>query len=337
MRMQRPLSMPRRGLALGLGLWAIAPRRAEAMLPGAATLFVPGPDDGPLSRWATRLATALARGATTAMALTPVVLGGPDGVTAANRFATEAAPDGRVLLVLPGAALHARLIGDPRARFDGAGWLPVCGAEGGAVVVGRESMPALGPALGPAPGRAPLRLALPAVDHPGAAALLACDLMGVAAVGVPGLAGAEAEAALAQGQVDAMLLQGAAVPARLAALGLRPWFSLDAAGGRDTGLPGLPSALEAATAGPPALRAALAAAAVHARLQAAVVLPALTPGNLVALWRAAAQRWLEEGRGGLSAGLRPLSGSDYPSLVVPPDAVLAYRGWLARRLGWRSD
>jgi hypothetical protein len=329
MRMQRPVSIPRRGLALGLGLWVTAPHRAVAMLPGAAVLFVPGPDDGPLSRWATRLATALARGATTALALTPVVLGGPDGVTAANRFATEAAPDGRALLVLPGAALHARLVGDPRARFDGAGWMTVCGAEGAAVVAGRDPMPA--------PGGAPLRLALPAADHPAAAALLACDLMGVAAVGVLGLSGAEAEAALAQGAVDAILLQGAAVPARLATLGLQPWFSLDAAGGRDPGLPGLPSAVEAVTAGPPALRAALAAAATHARLQAAVVLPALTPGNLVALWRAAAQRWLDEGRAGFSAGLWPLSGAGYPSLAVPPDAVLAYRAWLARRLGWRGD
>ena len=108
------------------------------MLPAVATLLVPGPEDGGFARFAGRLAASLGRGATTAIILRSTVLGGPDGVTAANRFATEGAPDGRTLLVLPGLAALARMIGDPRARFDAAGWLPVCAAQGSAVVVGRD-------------------------------------------------------------------------------------------------------------------------------------------------------------------------------------------------------
>src|SRR4051794_27660686 len=128
----RPILSRRQGLLAGLGTMAAAarPGPARAMLPAVATLLVPGPEDGGFARFAERLGTSLARGATTAITLRNTVLGGPDGVTAANRFATEGAPDGRMLLVLPGLAALARMVGDPRARFDAAGWLPVCAAQG---------------------------------------------------------------------------------------------------------------------------------------------------------------------------------------------------------------
>ncbi|MCO6418131.1 hypothetical protein JYK14_18465, partial [Siccirubricoccus sp. KC 17139] len=141
---------------------------------------------------------------------------------------------------------------------------------------------------------------------------------------VAGLPGAAAEAALREGATDALLLQGAEAPARMAALGLQPWLALDAALGPMV-----------AGAGRPELRAALMVAAAHARLQALVVLPALTPGNTVALWRGAAQRWMEEGRAAVTPGLRLLTGTEYPHLAPPSEAVsLAYRAWLQQRLGW---
>ena len=90
---------------------------AQALLPGSASLLVPGPEGGLHARWAERLAQAIATGAPTAVRLQADILGGADGVTAANRFATEAAPDGRSLLVLAGAAAQARLAGDSRAKF----------------------------------------------------------------------------------------------------------------------------------------------------------------------------------------------------------------------------
>lgn len=318
--------------AAALATAAAVPATAGATLPGAATLLVPGPEHGPFARWATRLCDALARGATAAVSLQPSILGGPDGVTAANRFATAAAPDGRTLLVLPGVAAQARLVGEPRARFDAAGWLPVCAVQGSAVLAGR-SPPANGSAI---------RIALPAADSPEVAALLGLDLLGLAAAPVLGLAPAQAEAALAQGQVDAVVLHGADVPARLAALQIRPWFTLDAAGTRDPLLPETPALPELTAAGTPQARAAFQAAAAAARLQAAVVLPALTPANLVALWRSAAQRWLdEEARPTLPPGLRALSGVEAAPLVAalapPPEAVLTYREWLLRRLNWRAE
>ena len=307
---------------------------ARALLPAAATLLIPGPDDGPLAHWAARLAAALGRGTSSAVMLEQTVLGGPDGVTAANRFATAAAPDGRTLLVLPGAAAQARLVGDPRARFDGAGWPPVCAAQGPAVVAGRTTLAAA--------ALAPIRCGLMAPDQASAAALLGFDLIGLPASPMLGLPADGAEAALTQGAVEAVVLRGADVPARLAAIGARPWFTLDGPGQRDPALPETPTLTELATGGDAALRAGFLAAAANARLVGALLLPALTPANLVALWRAAAQRWLEdELRIGLPAGIRVTAGAELAPvlspLAPPPEAVLAYHEWLLRRLRWKPE
>ncbi|RAI60564.1 hypothetical protein [Roseicella frigidaeris] len=331
----RPDLSRRDWLRSGLGLLAAGAigGPAAAMLPAAATLLIPGPEDGALARIAHPLGGALARGASAALRMNEMVLGGPDGVTAANRFATEAAPDGRMLLLLPGAAALARMVGDPRARYDATGCLPVCAVQGPALVVGRAAFTATGPAP---------RLGLAAPDMAGAAALLGLDLLGLHASPVVGLGGLPAEAALAQGLAEAVLLTGPDLPARLAATGGQPWFTLEPAGQRDPHFPTLPSVHDYALDGPPPLRAALIAASACARLQAALVLPALTPANLVAAWRSAVQRWLEdETRQGLAPGLRALAGADAAPLVAalspPPGATLAYREWLLKRLGWRPD
>jgi len=312
-----------------LTLAGLPPLPALAVLPASATVLVPGPEDAALSLWAGRLCAALARGATTAVVLQREVLGGPDGVTAANRFATVGGPDGRMLLVLPGAAAQARLVGDPRARFDGDGAVPVCAAQGPALLCGR----------GAPGGGGPVRVALPGPDSAVAAALLGLDLLGIPAVP---LLGQPPEPAFAAGAADALVLRGPEVPERLAALGARPWFVLDAAGQRDPALPEVPSLGELTAGGPAALRAGFLAAAANARLVAALLLPALTPGNLTALWRGAAQRWLEEEqRAGLPSGIRALAGPELAPVLTPlappAEAVRAYRGWLQQRLGWRAD
>jgi hypothetical protein len=330
-----PVSARRRALLRGtVGLAALcglpAPA-ARARPAAAATFLVPGPENGLHERWSSRLAAFLGRGASTALDVTCTVLGGPDGVTAANRFATQVEPDGRTLLVLSGGAAQARLVGDPRARFDTAGWLPVCAAEGLAVVVGRADPATFGT----------VRLALASADSPAAAALCALGMMGLDAVPVPALGPLQAEAALLSGSVDAMLLHGPEVPARLSALPARPWFTLDASGARDAALPEVPCMSELVS-GPTVLRIAAQAAAAAARLHAALVLPALTPADRVALWRGAAARWQdEEARPAAASGLRPLSGPEAAPLLSaafkpPPEAALAYRDWLLRRLHWRA-
>jgi hypothetical protein len=303
---------------------------AQALLPGSASLLVPGPEGGLHARWAERLAQAIAASAPTAVRLQADILGGADGVTAANRFATEAAPDGRSLLVLAGAAAQARLAGDSRAKFDNAGWLPVCASLGCAVVVGR----------GPRPQRAgaqPLAVAVGAPEGSGAAALLAMDLLGLPATPLAG----NPTQLWQDGKAAALLLSGPAVPSRLAAMGAEPWFVLDAGPGEhDPALPDVPTLADLAPAQAPALLAACRAAGAAARLLAGLVLPALTPADQVALWRNAVQRWLEEEtRGGGAIGLA-MPGAEAAAVMAAmspgPEAVLAYREWLLRRLGWQA-
>jgi hypothetical protein len=325
----------RRGvLALGIGaILATAGRvraQAPALVPDTATLLLPGPEGGAASQWAGRVAAGLTRGLPHAVALRLSPIGGPDGVTAANRFATMETGDGRTLLVLPGLAAQARLIGESRAQFQIDGWLPLCVSWQGALLAGR------GPR--PAPGQ-PLRLALPGPDAPETAVLLALELQGRRPVPVFGLAGPAAEAALARGEADAMVLASPSPLRRADRLGLTAWAELDTPGRRD--LPQLPLLADAPSGARPSQVAAVQAGFAALRLRAALLLPALTSADVVAVWRRAALRWQEEELKDSPETATPaLIGTEaraaVSALCPSADAVLVYREWLLRRLNWQA-
>lgn len=327
----------RRRLLLGAALGLSSARElAAGQVPGAARLLLPGPEAGSLALWGQRLAGGLPRGGPPGLRLDAETLGGPDGVTAANRFAALAGPDGRTLLLLPGLACQARLVGDPRAHFDPAGWLPVAAAAAPVALLGRGPVPR-------GPGHPALRLALPGPDHPAAAALLALDLLGIAAVAVPGVPAAQAELALAQGAVDLAVLQGIEPMLRARAAGAEPWFFLGPAPGAPVAAmpPPLLPALQAALppGAPRALVGAMEAAGAAVRLVGALVLPALTPAEIVSVWRAAALRLPEEARQGpAETGAQALAvqeASEWLALAGGAmEARSGYRAWLGQRLGW---
>jgi hypothetical protein len=310
---------------------ALGPAKAAVDVPEAATLLAPGPESGAVAGVARQAAGALSRGLVQATALRVTVLGGPDGITAANRFASSSVRDGLMLLLMPGAAAQAQLVGDPRARFEPRHWPAVCGSMRPCILAGRAAASA-----------APLRLALPGPASPEAAALLALDLAGRAAVPVFNLAGAQAEAAIREGAADALVLTGTAVEAQAAALGLTPWFAFDAAGhARDPALPAVPSLGEVLADTPrPELLEATRAAGAALRGRALLVLPALTSANVVALWRAAARNWPEEAPDPTEAGTRRIGPGQATALMTTlcpsPEASLAYQLWLRRRLGWQA-
>ncbi|HWX46786.1 MAG TPA: hypothetical protein VNZ61_01865 [Roseomonas sp.] len=311
------------------GARAAAQPQPAALVPDSATLLLPGPEGGAAAQWAQGVATGLARGLPHAVALRSLVLGGPDGITAANRFATMEGGDGRVLLVMPGSAAHARLIGESRAQFDPEGWLPICVSWQGALLAGRGPWPPTG-------GR-PLRLALPAPDAPETAALLALDLLGHPAVPIFNLAGPAAAAAIAAGEADALVIAAPSALRRAAAMGLTGWLELEVPGRRDH--PELPSTAEA-SARPVPLAAAEAGFAAL-RLRAALMLQRLTSADVVAAWRRAALRWQEdESHQPAETTALALVGAEARSLTAaltpPAPAVLAYREWLLRRLGFQA-
>jgi hypothetical protein len=321
-------------LALPLAAAAGLPRPAlgASQAPEAATLLSPGPEEGLAVAFAQRAARGLGRSLAQAAALHVAVLGGADGITAANRFAASTPADGRALLLLPGAAGQALLVGDSRARFEPRHWPAVAGSLLPAILAGR----------GPLPPGQPVKLALPGPAAPEAAALLALEMLGVPGTPVYLGGGATAEALVAQGAADALVLAGGAVLARAAALGLTPWFALEAQGQpRHQELAGLPLFGELLPdPARPDLLEGLRAACAALRCRGLLVLPQLTSADVVAMWRGAAQRWVEAEPAGEEPGSRRLAPGEATAMLAAlcpsPDGALAYREWLLRRLGWRA-
>src|SRR6202008_31963 len=70
-------------------------------------------------------------------AIRRVEIGSADGVTAANQFEVRGVPDGTTVLMVPGQAALAWMVGDPRAQFDVGHWVPVMAGTTPGVVGGR--------------------------------------------------------------------------------------------------------------------------------------------------------------------------------------------------------
>jgi hypothetical protein len=321
---------------------------ASAAFPDRATVLVAGTEGGELARWARDLGTALEHALPSGTQLHAASAGGEDGVTGANQFATRASPDGSTALLVPGAAALSWLAGDPRAHFDAARWVPVMAGVGPVLVVGRAGGRVLGP------GHA-ARVAVAMPTGPEIAGLLAVELLGGRAepVTVPPGPTAARDAFL-HGSVDAVVLSGARVPEQMATFaqaGGAALFTLaspddpDAAGGADP-LAGVPrwadlSARMHAVA-PASLVGACRAAAAAAGMSYGLVLPALTPAALVAMWRNAGARAATTPSVRAAAeerDLRAIAGAAAAArtTAIAADAgtLLAYRRWLAMRLNWR--
>ena len=303
--------------------------RAQPIPARVHTLMVAGPPGGRLDRWADVLSIPIGRGLPGRTALARQNVGGLDGVTGANQFEARGEPDGSTALLVPGAAALSWLVGETRARFDPARWVPLWAGAGSAVVVSRIPL---------TPGR-PLRLAAASPAGLELPALLALDLIGVPAIPSPAAS------------ADAMLLQGPGVPGTLAAAsvaGMYPVLTLsslapDGEGQRDFALPGVPTALELVAGRAPAdLLSALRAATLAVQLDAGLVLPQLTPASSVAQWRSACGPLLQDGDVVAEAarlGIRVVSASTAASctsgIAGEPATLLALRRWLTTRYDWR--
>ena len=198
-------------------------------------------------------------------------------------------------------------------------------------------------------------MALTRVAGTGLPGLLGLDLLGTAVEPVTGLSGADAQAALASGQVDAAFLHGpgtAATVQALAAQGIPAQFTT---GGLDEGgqpmrdrqfpdLPSLPELLARHQAPAGRLYPAWRAVAAAATLDVALVLPREAPANSVAQWRRACAQ-----AAGSPELLTVAAFQEARPLVAAPaamnmalaapeaDTLLELRRWLGQRFGWRPD
>jgi hypothetical protein len=341
------------GLLVGLPLagraesaYAMRAALASPVFSDPATMLIAGPEGATLDRWGHVLAPALAQSLAPETALRRSAMGAPDGVTGANQFGARAAPDGETVLLAPGEAVLAWLVGDPRAQYDVARWISVMVALSSGIVMARPGAIVPGQRI-----RLPTT-SLAGVDLPAA---LGLELLGMRIEQAPPLTDDALPRAMAQGSVDAVFLRGHKVAGQaraLAAAGAQPVFALGALDpngrvARSPAFPDVPTlaerypSMQGQTLGGP-LYTAWCAAAVASQLEFVLVLPQLTPAAMVSLWRRASG----EAVGALDVqslaqamGVRALGGSEATATAGATAAdqasLLALRGWLTARFNWK--
>jgi hypothetical protein len=327
-------------------LLAAPQQGAAAPFTESPKLLVAGPSDGTLNRWADALQPALEQSLPPDTSLRRIEVGSSDGVTGANQFEARGSPDGMTVLLAPGQAALAWMVGDPRAQFDVGHWVPVMAATSAGVLVGRPTV-----LTG---GRARVAAAAPASgDLP---ALLGVQLLGAKMEPVFGLGEPHAaQSAFSQGAVDAVLLRGHRVldqVAALATLGAQPLFTLGTVDDngqvvRDPSFLDVPHFTELLAArgslspNDP-LREAWRATAAAAQLEFGMVLPQLTPASMVSLWRRAAADAV--GALGVQAtaanvNVRPVGGAaattSTAAVAATAPVLQELRRWLASRFNWQ--
>jgi len=315
--------------------------------PDTAELLIAGPSGGRLDRVGTDLAPALLRGLPAGTHLRTELVGGPDGVTGANQFEARGAPDGGSVLLMPGEAALAWLVGDPRARFNASLLGPIMAGVAPGVLIGRYRLEAT-------PATTRLRIAVARPDGPELAALVGLDLLGLRTDPMFGFPEeADAEQALLAHEADIAFLSGPDAPRRLERLtraGLVPLFALGVPGAdnavlRDPVLrdvPTLPELVSRLRGAPPAgpLYDAWRAVSVSAQLTFLLALPPLTPAALVSLWRQAGTHAAATVPPAEATGPRLLASPETAAFIAPmaaahTAALLELRHWLSARLGWQ--
>jgi hypothetical protein len=314
--------------------------------PDNPRLMVAGPEDGSLNRWADALQPALEQALPPDTTIRRLEIGSADGVTGANQFEVRGVPDGTTVLMVPGEATLAWMVGDPRAQFDVAKWVPVIAGMTSCIVVGRAS------ALNG--GR--VRVAAASAASFDLTALLGLQLLGVPIEPVFGITDLNAaRTAFAGNAVDVVFLHGQGVPEQFSALAVQDAQAqftvgiLDAGGkaARDPVFPNVPhfsELYEMRTGRAPsgALFNAWRAIAAAAQLDFGLVLQQLTPAAMVSLWRRAgadAAAALPVQVVGTSLNVRLVSVPDATAATVATMAsastLTELRGWLAEQFNWK--
>ena len=308
------------------------------------TLIVAGPPDSGTAAWARLLLPPLAIGMARGAPLNIRYVGGEDGVTAANQFDARAMGDGGQALLFPGCVALSWMAGDSRAQFDIGHFLPLLALTCTNVLMMRGGLAA------PKAGR-PVRLLCGTGPRPALTALMALDLIGIAAV--PVHASMDAPLAVRNEIADAVFVHGSDVPGQMRALaeaGLSPSFCT-ALPLPTTELPpdhvlhGVPHLLNllapAQRSGDPLVTAWRGVATASA-LDLVLALPRVSTASSVAAWRRACRASLASdviAQQLDSRSLQNLSEQDTAAamrlLWTGAPAQLTFRRWLAERLNWR--
>jgi hypothetical protein len=308
------------------------------------TLIVAGPPDSSTASWGRLLLPSLAGGMARGVPLSIRYVGGEDGVTAANQFDGRAVADGSQALLFPGCVALSWMAGDSRAQFDLSHFQPLLALTCTNVLMIRGG-------LAPPKHRRPVRLLCGTGPRPALTALMALDLIGIAAV--PVHASVDAPLAVRNEVADAVFVHGSDVPGQVRTLmdaGLSPAFCTalplpraePPSGHVLHGVPHLLSLLAPARRDGDPLVTAWRGVATASALDVVLALPRMSTAASVTTWRRACRASLGSDAIGQqieSRSLQPLSDRDTASamqlLWTDASAQSTFRRWLAERLNWR--
>ena len=336
-------------VASALGKTANASTLPEAkLLLGGTLASIPGQfgelAEGPISK---------GLGLDTPIQLQPDL--GQDGVTAANLFDANEAPDGRTAIVVPGATLLASLTGDSRVHYDFGRWIPLMLARTATVVVGRiEMRRSFRMRIEGFFHNHSVRLAVSRASGPELSAMLGLTLLGMRPIPVPGFVSAEqALAALRDGTVDAVQISPCTMNVPLAEVlkslpaGTAPLYQTgDISDLQAEQIPNFLEAYQQVRRKPPEglLYQAWQGVSSSTDTAVTVALPMLTSPDVVMQWRKACalavadsgmRHWAELRHFWLADGA---NAAPLLSRATPPlSATLALRRWIAINTPrWRS-
>lgn len=343
-----PVTTRRGMLTLGLFTASFAPKRqpswgqpfrmlANSQNPSRVrpNLMVAGPVNGRLAPWARRTAGAVNGLLADGNTLHILNIGGEDGVTAANQFEARTALDGESTLLVSGETAIAWLIGDPRAQFDIGKWMPVATGVSSGVMLEKSAG---------IDRNKPLRLASNLTHDHNLTAKLGLSLLGIE-IGQVILA-QDPVAVMVAGHADAVFLIGADAPraARLAtAANAKGVFSLGAYNEdgtlvRDPVFPTIPTLPEHMARREQTLEShnlicGWNAVAAAARLEFALVLPALSPAGTVAWWRKVAAQIGSTQGGVVHIDTETPNHAVLSNIAIDATTSLSLRSWIALRAG----
>lgn len=339
--------------------WAMAPlRRAQAFAFGSglvsqalaadvypATLMVAGPGNGKLAQWARLLCPLIGPALAAGGNLTYTTIGAADGVTAANQFGAQVAPDGNTAMLLSGSAAIAQMVGDPRARFDPGTWVASLAGLSSTLVVSKQPLAQL----------AGKNLRVLAADPTGAdlPTLLGLSLLGFTITPVsPASYGNVSPSAAEQAHADVVTLSEASITQSLRwrLSGYAPLFTFgmiakDGSEESDPSFPWVPTLYQllgekGVDITHPLPRAQRAAARAK-QLSLALVLPQLTPASRIAQWRQACAESIASltvqavaATESLRLVAQPAAVVAIASIIANADAQIELHQWMANRLNW---
>lgn len=303
------------------------------------SLLVGGTQNSKIGQLATQLATIFSKNLQDPAILPLHFTTGYDSVTASNLFDTRTSQDGTTALITSGSAIIAALSADPRVHFDYERWIPILTSLTPTVVIARQPFHNSIPDL---LKNRTMKVGVSTIISKELPTLLAVELLQINTHPVVGLttftAGIEA---LRKREIDILQIdspEGFAELPKLLQEGFHIFFSFENNPTYGPNFSSLYTKLPHYRMGN-TLFEIWQTLALAARINLAMVLPMLTPSELVTKWRFYADKLVQDSdflpimqQNNMFVQSNLKSITTFAQLIPSTTATLALRRWLSLKL-----